>query len=132
MSDYENLSIDDELFLDDDELVVEKKRGDFSITEVELATIKSGFGVQLVVTFENDEVLPFPIKDRFFVKYENPEKTDDENIRIVNMGQGQLSKIRKFNGLDSKVPSDLIGLVVSAEVWEDGDGFLRIGRYRKA
>jgi len=131
MSDYEGLTLDDELLLGDDDLQIERRRGPFQVTDLELATIRSGYGVQLVVTFENDDILPFPIKDRFFVRYDNPEKTDDENQRIVQMGQGQLSKIRKWNEIEDLSPQALVGAVVSAEVFEDDNGFLRIGRYRK-
>lgn len=125
------VSIDDELDFEEDGF--QPVRADFQITDVEFTEAKSGNGTQLVVTFENEEAVAFPIADRFWFFYNNPENEDEKNLRVQNMGRGQIKRLYKAAlGVTKASPSDLVGAAVSAEAWEDDAGFLRIGRYRAA
>jgi hypothetical protein len=126
MTDLNNaLSPDQELDLSGEGL--QRTRASFEITDTELNPAKSGQGTVLHISFEAtepvDEIEGFRADAYMVVRHVKKA--------VQKGGMGQLKRlfIAVF-GTPAGSIDGLKGRFVSAEVWEDEDGFRRIGRFQ--
>lgn len=121
----DSLSPDAELDLSGEGL--QRTRAVFVITDTELNPSKSGQGTVLHISFEAtetvDEIEGFRADDYLTVRHVKKA--------VAKGGMGRLKRlfIAVFGTPEGSI-SGLVGRQVSAEVWEDAEGFRRIGRYQ--
>src|SRR5690606_18250770 len=95
---------------------------DFEITNVEVEDKDNGR--QIIVTFENNDVLPYPVRERYWLTH-----TNEDAQRI---GRGGIKRLFKaVYGSPRGSINGLRGNRVRAHVREDADGFPRLSRFRQ-
>ena len=93
----------------------------FTITDVEEE--EKDKGTQLKVTYET-EAVDFPIPVGYWIEHENP--------KAAKIGRGNLKKIALAALGQPKFSAEALkGRKVLATLSEDGEGFARIGRFKK-
>lgn len=106
---------------------LQRQRATFEITGATVNKARSGRGNVLHIEFTStddvDDIPNFRADDYIVVTH--------DDIRVVKGGQTKLKRLFSavFGGTVGRI-SDLPGQFVSAEVWEDDEGFRRIGRYQ--
>lgn len=105
----------------------QRSRATFQIVATAQGPTKKGDGTIRTVSFRSVDAVngiqPFEVADRINVANPNP--------KAVAMGQGTLKQLYTAAfGKPQGAFNRLQGQFVSAEVWEDDNGFRRIGRYR--
>lgn len=105
----------------------QRQRALFQIVEAEIRPTKAGDGAVLVITFESTE----PVNGIDALTVNDYIVTTHPEVRVAKMGRGRLAKLfEAVFGTKRGSINALVGRIVSAEVWEDDEGFRRIGRYR--
>lgn len=121
----DTLSPEQELDLSGEGL--QRTRATFEITGAELNPSKKGTGTVLHVSFEAleevDGIPGFRADEYIVVRHPKPG--------VAKGGMGRLKRlfIAAFGTPEGSI-AGLEGRQVSAEVWEDEEGFRRIGRYQ--
>lgn len=107
---------------------LQRTRANFSIVTATLGKTKKGDGQLVTVEFESttpvDDQDNFSVSDYLLVQHSNP--------KAAKGGQSRLKQLFKavFGENATGSVTNLIGKIVSAEVWEDTEGFRRIGKYQ--
>jgi hypothetical protein len=128
-SEQEMLPTESEFDFSDDS-TVETIEADWDIISADVNHVESdrGRGVQHVITFQNADVLPFPITVRQFVSYEYKNGGDNA---WVKRSRGVLKNIVKAaTGETSGSLDALVGRTVRATTRDDGQGFYTLGKFR--
>jgi hypothetical protein len=126
MTDYtDSLSAEQELDLSGEGL--QRTRAVFEITDTELNPAKSGQGTVLHISFEALE----PIDEQDGFRADEYLVVRHAKKSVAKGGMGRLKRlfIAVFGTPEGSI-AGLVGRTVSAEVWEDAEGFRRIGRYQ--
>jgi len=121
----DSLSTEQELDLSGEGL--QRTRAVFEITDTELNPSKSGQGTVLHISFEATE----PVDEIEGFRADSWLTVRHVKKAVAKGGMGQLKRlfIAVFGTPEGSI-SGLVGRQVSAEVWEDQEGFRRIGRYQ--
>lgn len=106
---------------------LQRQRALFTVVEATIKPSKSGKGRNASIVFAANEPIDgnekFNVTATFVVIH--------EKLSVAKGGRAQLKRLfAAAYGNPEGTVADLKGKVVSAEVWEDDDGFRKIGRFQ--
>lgn len=106
---------------------LQRQRATFEIVEANVNPTKAGDGTVAAVEFQSvepvDGIESFTVSDYFVLAH--------PKLSVAKGGRGKLKRLfRAALGTTTGAIASLPGRLVSAEVWEDDEGFRRIGRYQ--
>lgn len=106
---------------------LQRTRALFTVVNTVVKPAKSGKGRVVTVEFAANE----PIDDNPKFTASDYYTVEHEKLSVAKSGRGKLKRL--FTAAFGRPEGSIAGLkgsIVSAEVWEDDEGFRRIGRYQ--